>query len=609
MESQDWLEMKDIRRRRLEGAVWVPLRAAVKIREEGRYGRLGYVEEFFGVGSVAIPLKSRSAARALGWSHAGIAHSHQPHIEEQKYIPSDVYSEYGGKVTGLHLALEQRGNRIELHQWHLHQDFILAFGLKREGDLWLSQDEGYVEVARLRKTTGGKPVLLEVKSEYLKEYLCARGMVLFVTSYRQRVAISENAGHINWANRQAKEEGSGDRWEGSITEIHEGGHPFGATTAVFHAARTDIDPYDDVPTLGPPGSGNIESSSWTVTDPGRKLYRVQGSFWRDEWVEPAALSPRIREDPTPPSVFFVTDAEGKRESRETLKEAGRWLWFRPDVVMALAHRRGGALTWYTRDTGGVRCSPDYDVHFGLNGLGIVTVYAKDIALLPDWQQAIWAGSNVGPEGGVSEELLASQVRAEPAETLAPEEFLPKALAELDKEAWNTLGFPLFRHHEQVEDLLSRSHRFRALDREGLYALAKDLARIIVDRLDAASMQRLAPPPPDTKWGSLKSLEGLLATRIPPGHARVLVGPLVGIYELRHGDAHLPRSDLEEALRLTEVDTSAPFVHQGQQLLHSCVSALFGVLEVLKHWNSLAPRSSSKADGPQKKRQPSRKKET
>jgi hypothetical protein len=277
--------------------------------------------------------------------------------------------------------------------------------------------------------------------------------------------------------------------------------------------------------------------------------------------------------------------------------------------MAVAHRRGGALTWYTRDTAGVRCSPDYDVHFGINGIGLVTVYAKDIALLPDWQQAIWAGYNVGPEGGVSEELLASQVRAKPAETLAPEDFLPKVLAELDKEARSTLGFPLFRHHEQVEDLLSRTHRFRALNREGLYALAKDLARIIVERLDAAAMQRLAPPPPDTKWGSLKSLEGLLATRIPEGRARVLVGPLVGIYELRLGDAHLPRSDLKEALRLTEVDTSAPFVHQGRQLFYSCISALVGVLEVLKHWNSLAPRSSSEANRPKKKRQSSRKKDT
>jgi hypothetical protein len=71
----------------------------------------------------------------------------------------------------------------------------------------------------------------------------------------------------------------------------------------------------------------------------------------------------------------------------------------------------------------VSCSPDCGVHFGMNRLPLINAYAKDVALLPEWQQRIWAGHNVGPEGGVSEELLASQVRAQPARTQAPEEFL------------------------------------------------------------------------------------------------------------------------------------------------------------------------------------------
>jgi len=33
---------------------------------------------------------------------------------------------------------------------------------------------------------------------------------------------------------------------------------------------------------------------------------------------------------------------------------------------------------------------------------------KDIAYLPEWQQRIWSAFNVSPEGGVSDELLASQ---------------------------------------------------------------------------------------------------------------------------------------------------------------------------------------------------------
>jgi hypothetical protein len=55
-------------------------------------------------------------------------------------------------------------------------------------------------------------------------------------------------------------------------------------------------------------------------------------------------------------------------------------------------------------------------------LGLITVYAKDLAYLPEWQQQIWAGFNISPEGGISKELYASQVKAVAPRTLAPKIF-------------------------------------------------------------------------------------------------------------------------------------------------------------------------------------------
>src|SRR4029077_3284435 len=166
-----------------------------------------------------------------------------------------------------------------------------------------------------------------------------------------------------------------------------------------------------VPTIGLPDEGSTESTSWTKGSSGRKLFAVQGELWRREWVDSAPTSPIVRRDKTPATVSFVTDATGTQETRDTLTAGGRWLWFRPEVVMALLERRGSSLGWYTRDTGAVAAAPGCAVHFGINSLGVVNVYAKDIALLPDWQQRIWAGYNIGPDRGVSEELLASQARA------------------------------------------------------------------------------------------------------------------------------------------------------------------------------------------------------
>ena len=581
--EQEWFEMRDIRRRKLASAVWIPLRANDRIENIGKVGHLGNRSDFFGVGTLAVPTESKAEIHKLGWSDIGNIHNHCGFVERGKYIPSDVDEGYRAKYTGLHLVLDQRGNRAEQSEWHLHQDFVITLGLKREGDSWIRPDEGYIEVARLSKSDKGAPRLLEVRASHLKDYLCARGMGLYVTSYRDRSEVVEDVKHISWSQNPHVETDAGDSWEGRIVEIHEGGMAFGSETAVFHIARTDIDPLEDVPILGLPTDDNLKTESWTKKDSGRKLYRVQGELWRNEWIDPASTSPIVRGDEIPPTVFFIVDSEGNQETKKTLATGGRWLWFRPEVMSTLAHRRGGYLTWYTRNTGNVACSPDYGVHFGVNVLGLINVYAKDIAFLPDWQQKIWAGHNVGPEGKVSGELLMSQVNAEPARTQAPEEFLSKGLDALNEASKANLGFAILRQHDQIPDLIVRAHRFRATDRVGLFSLAKDLARLTADSFDVNAIKKFMNIPKDTKWGSLKSLENLLALRIEESSAREIVGPLVGIYKLRLADAHLPSNEMDDSLALAGVDQKEPYVTQGYQLLNACVNSIFSIHKVITDW--------------------------
>lgn len=144
-----------------------------------------------------------------------------------------------------------------------------------------------------------------------------------------------------------------------------------------------------------------------------------------------------------------------------------------------------------------------------------------------------------------------------------------------------LGIKLFRDHEAIPDLLPKVHRFRAIDEPSLCALAKDLARIIVDSLDAGAMQSVVFPPAGAKWGSLKSLENLLASLFDRGLVREMTASLVGVYELRHADAHLPSSKLNEAFQLIGIDRSLPYVHQGHMMLHRVVSSLYGVVEAFR----------------------------
>jgi hypothetical protein len=588
-EEQTWFEMRDIRKHHLDSSVWIPVRAVHKLRRESSYGRTGYVEEFFGAGSVMVPLDQRAAAEKLDWARGvGISHSHEPYVQDGKYHEVDAFEDRG--ISGVHLVIDQRGNSLEEPQWHLSLDFIAGMGLKREGDEWLAIHEGYVSAARLHRDEDGRPIRVEVRAEYLKDYLCARGMALYVNTYNSRAQSVANASHILWPDDDKDERDGLDHWRGQVYAIHEGGMPFGESTAVFHMARTDIGASDDVPVMGPPTDDNISSSTWTKKDERPRLLIVRGELWRSQWVEPGRVSVRLRhDDPTSP-VMFIVDAAGRQEpSKSFVSGDGRWLWFLPDVIAALAHRRGGLLQWFTRYTGDVRCSPDYRIDFGINALGLVNVYAKDIGLLPDWQQRIWAGFNVSPDGGVSDELLASQVRAEPADTKAPEEYLDRGLSLLNHVAIEQFGFPIIRPHEQRDVILRKAHRFRAVDESGLFALAKDVARLTADSIDAAALQKIVAPPKGERWRSLKSLEKVLATKVGAPEARRMMGPLVGAFDLRHADAHLPSDDQKECFRLLGIDPSLPFPEQGRQLLHACVSALYEIAGALR--KALVPEAA------------------
>jgi hypothetical protein len=583
--NQDWFEMKDIRQRRLTKSVWVPLRAINTIKRNGSYGYLGFEEEFFGAGSLAVPIEKKVQAEKLGWMDIGIIKEHTCFFEDGIYHPAAIYKDCDEEILGIYLVLEQRINSLEHNEWHLNQDIVIALGLKREGDTWVSPNEGYIEVAKLYRENDGSPFLLEFRAEHLKDYLCARSMSLYVSSYWNRDIVAKNPRFITWTDNPSYKSEDNWRWEGRLTEINEGGSLFGSSTKVFHMTRDDFDIEKDIPEIEFPNDGNVNSKSWTKVHDGKKLYRIQGELWKNEWVEPAKVSPRIRKDKLPPTIYFITDEAGSQENKETLYTERRWLWFKPEAIMSLAHRRGGHLSWYTRDTGCVKCSPDYGIHFGVNKLGLINVYAKDIALLPDWQQKIWSGYNISPEGGVSEELLSAQAKGVPANTQAPEKYLSKGLFLLKNISIEKLGFSILLDHKYIPKLLELSHRFKAIDKFGLYALAKDVARLTADNIDAAAIQTLIKPPKGIQWRSLKSLENLIASQIDPKIARDMLSPLVGVYELRHGDAHLPSDQIDEAFALVGVDQTLPYVTQGYQLLVACVSSIFGVIDVFKQWDS------------------------
>lgn len=573
--EQKWFEMSELRARQLGTGTWIPLRASKVIRKEGRYGYVGYLEVYEGVGTVAFPVECEEAAKALEWSDIGPSHSHSHWIRDGRYEQVDAYAGRGEALTGLHLVLSQSGYGDIPATWHLHQDFVLALNLYREDDVWVRPAEGYVEVAQLLRNAEGYPIELRVRTEHLRDYLAARGMGLQTASFFERDAILPDAARIDWPDGNQEDTLPAGSWEGRVMPIHEGGgEPFGSSTSVMHVWNEEVDRDEDVPKFNLPASGG-NSRSWSVEATGNKLYRVIGELWRNEWIRPADFSPRVRGDSVPPIAFFITDGSGKTESRHTLGSQGQWLWFKPEVVNALLHHRDGRLRWYTRDTGSVGIDEGSTVHFGLNDAGLLNVFAKDIGQLDDWQQKVWAAYNVTPDGRVSAELWKAQMDATPADSLAPEAFVQAGLDAVNDAAQKRYGTKVFRAHAEIGSIMLRCHRFRATETNGILSLAKDLARLSADSIDTQALQSVLQ---NDKQGlkSLKAVQALVALSVSEEKARMVMAPLFGIYDLRLADAHLPASDLSSAFSRASVNTGSPRVVQGFELLHTFVGTLYGI---------------------------------
>jgi len=586
VKSQEWFEMPEVRRRRLSDSVWVPLFGSLHLSEAGGYGQAGYLSEFVRYDTLAVPGELEELVDELTWNdlaYRGFGHS--GYVDDGEYIPTDIYKGHPEGLIGVRLALELHFNAADGSEWQPNQDMVFSLGLKREGNVWVRPSEGYLEVIRLHQSAEGGSSLLEIRSSQLRDYLCARDMSLYVATYRERMEFVSEAPEVAWPTNPNIVEDGRDRWEGRTEAVAEGGDLAGSGWAVFRAAWKEEFGEGDVPVLGEPDDDSIDTDMWEGTTGGPELARISGELWRVEPIGPAAASPIVRGDEEEPIASFFIDAEGRRADKRSMPDEGRWLWFNPALIPALAHRRGGNLSWYTHDTGSVRCSPDHGVHFGVNGLGLVTVFADDVLEQPSWQQQIWAGYNVRPEGGVSEELRSAQVQVKPAETQAPEAYLEPGMQRLSQVVRNRFGVEAVRDHADVAGLMSRCHRFRAVDEEGLLALAKDLTRVVADRIDATALQTIVAPEKGKKWGSLKSLEKVVAADIGYDKARALFGPLFGIYELRIADAHLSNDEREENLRLARVDPNSPLVIQGCQMIESCVQVLWSAAAIIDSTNS------------------------
>lgn len=578
--NEAWILQTSETRRPFARATWIPLRASQSEEQRG-VKDVGYVSDVFACGSVAFPGQHRELAERLGWSDIGIGHTVAHYAySDGHYSPIDEYQYNDKEPIGINLVFEHPQPVVGGRQWILSPDLVVALRLVKEGHNWVRPEEDFVVVARETVDIDGEHRLIEIKREFLMDYLAARNLSLRLSYYRQRVENVSSFEDSPYAKlAEVSEQRDGGKYELRIRELDA---VFGGSWASLRMWRTDVDEEDDAPVMGPENNDNTASEHSQGHRRGYPGVRIEGEFWRDEWIDHQGKSIRVRGDVDQNLPNFIVETDGARKSSAELndEDIGRWLWFRSAVVNELLTHRGFSLKWYTAETGAINSTSGYSTHFGLNSSELITVYAYDVAKLPAWEQFLWAANNVAPEGKVSAELLASQVKAQPANTHAAEELLYRCMRLLEGGFRKEFDVALFSH--EIDDAVSMQNvlRFASTDQASLLRLAKELVRVFTDRLDVRSLRKLSSHPDKDKLGSNKLLQSILAQKAGEERAREIFGPIVGAYDMRLGDAHPTSSKIGDAIKLAGIDVTSSYLSQGEQLISNFGQAIWWVGKLL-----------------------------
>ncbi|XXQ69042.1 hypothetical protein ACKLNO_04055 [Neisseriaceae bacterium B1] len=416
----------------------------------------------------------------------------------------------------------------------------------------------------------GNHVSIEIKKEFLLDYLAARNLYLKLSYYRQRVenvALLENSPYSGLSN--VSEERDNGRFELLIRDLNS---VYGGS---WHMTRiwNEIDDGTDVPIVLDEASYS-ENRQGTIS--GYEGIRIEGEFWRDEWIEHQRQSTRIRRDIDKNLPNFIIETDGSRMNSSELnnEDIGRWLWFRSGVMNEFLKHRGFTFDWHTAYTGSLYSTSGYNIHFGINEEDLINVYAYDIARLNAWEQRIWAAYNVSPIGKVCKELLDSQVRVQPTNTMAVEDLLFKVLKKIELNFKQTFHCNLFTQDFDIQEQKKVISRFNCIDESSLLTLAKELIRIFSDRLNKDALRSLSNHKDKKQRGSNKLLQDVVSQYVGEDKAYEIFTPIIGVYDMRLGDAHPTSSKINDALNLAGIDNSLSYLKQGEQLIRNFGQAIW-----------------------------------
>lgn len=541
MRQQSWFEMRDVIGGLYGKSAWTPL-WVYEVAKSGNESLGCYHEEIFRVRTLFAPLENKEKLVHASWldmdpdeTYACVDCGHyckpgEYYFDSSKGIVAGEYSVFNFYVHG-----------VAANEPVLNQDLVMALHLVRNADEWIRPEEANAVIIRQVRTED-EVVRIEILTEVLKDYLCARNMGLYIEEFRHRQEHTSEDVPYPWTNK------------GTVVERYA----------------------DD---------GQYTWKGWLFNQDGYN--RVEGQLWKQHWVGPACFSSRIWGD-NEESIEYIVAPDGARHAISSLDDdryGAIYLFFDAHIINRLRERRI-SVEWISRDVLDVTFPGHSAFHCGLSKNGHMFVIAADIARLELWAQRIWVRENINPEEPVEyqgHELFQNQMCCKFLSGIAPETTYPQLLAELESSVRKHTGVRLWNDIDTGMAAVYAVDRMVAADENGLVCLAKHILESCVERLDAKALRSYIGNRLNTTDKRESQLfEMALSLMKPSVDAHALTQFMRSINFMRQADSHL-MSRKSRADRVSEIAYPADssyyekgailieFVNQGLRTLISNLS--------------------------------------
>jgi hypothetical protein len=220
---REWIEARDIENLSFEKATWIPLVISKTDFEKGRSGHVGYRRVYRSFESIIVPLGLRDQFEKVDWQSVMHHGSDGAWADENEFHPPGSYD---GDSRVLYPVLQRSFETGEPIQWDMLQELEVGLKLFRIGDQWVRPEENDLEVATLERNSTGRPEVVRIRAEHLRDYLCAKKAALLLTGFCVREAVEQKFPGLRWKSNRRDRHFEGGEWEGTCMPIHEGGQPY-----------------------------------------------------------------------------------------------------------------------------------------------------------------------------------------------------------------------------------------------------------------------------------------------------------------------------------------------------------------------------------------------